>query len=366
MTSTSLIINVLIAYGALQGIFISLVLLRPKNKTLFNQLFSFLLIIEASSLIERLLVETELINSMPHLLGICYPMSFLKPPLMFFMALAITDKNFTIRRKSYLHFIPFAGMFLLNLPFLFLSGPEKLNTVNAFMNNIPSYQSFEFYFSLSFFLYIGVYIYLSLQKISQFRLQVVNNEAVNWYRIILLTYSSFLLLHLIYFVIQPVGQFSFQIVNQISMLAMTFIIQSIAFKLIDRSSLFSASPPDLSNLNQRKEHELLIITQLEENKIYLDDELSLEKFAESISLSPSYVSAIINQKFDNSFKKLIALHRVNEAKRIIKSSSRAKIKLIDVAFQSGFNNKVSFYRAFKEFEDLSPSEYLEKSKNEKN
>ena len=38
------------------------------------------------------------------------------------------------------------------------------------------------------------------------------------------------------------------------------------------------------------------------------------------------------------------------------------MKLIDIAYDSGFNNKVSFYRVFKEFEGQSPSEYLETRK----
>ncbi len=360
----SSIINFLIAYGTCQAFFIAFVLLRS-DRTLFKNLFASLLIIEGIILFERLLVETELIDDLPHVLGIGHPISFLKPPLILFMALAITIQGYKLTKKHYWHFLIFGLMFLLNLPFYFLSGTEKLKTVEAFMNEIPSYSSFTFYFALSFFVYIGVYIYASLKKLRAFKILVRNNALANWLYVILIGYSLFLLLHLIYFAIQPLGAYNFALINQISMLAMTFIIQAIAFKIVDKSSIFTNKPPNLNNLEQRKIGETAIINALENDKIYLNDELSLSIFAKSVSLSTSLVSEIINQKFNCSFKKLINRYRLEEAKTHLLENKDPSVKLIDIAFQSGFNNKVSFYRTFKEFEGVSPSEYLENIKKEK-
>ncbi|MCG8573678.1 MAG: helix-turn-helix domain-containing protein [Flavobacteriales bacterium] len=362
MEGTALILNLLIAYGAFQAFLISAVLLRSGNKSLFNRLFAFLLIIEGITLFERLLVETELINSLPHFLGISYPISFLKPTLMLLMAHAITDSQFKLKRKMLWHLIPFGLMLLMNLPMYFTNGTEKLAWAKAFMEKIPSYQSFEFYFSLSFFLYIGVYIFLAVKRLNAFRQQIVNNKLVNWYRIILIIYSAFLFFHLVYYLIQPLGKLNFAIANQLSMLAMTFIIQSIAFKLIDKSPLLQTKTPDLSDLQKRKEIEELILRQFEEHQVHLNDELNLQKFSDAISLPATEVSKIINQKFNCTFKKLLSQYRVEEAKNKMKVAGDSKIKLIDIAHQVGFNNKVSFYRAFKEFENISPSDYLEKVK----
>ena len=147
---------------------------------------------------------------------------------------------------------------------------------------------------------------------------------------------------------------------------MTFIIQSIAFQLIDRSSIFNAKVPDLSDLEKRTKHEKLIVEMIEEEKIYLDEGLSLKEFSDAVSLPPAYVSELINQKFNCSFKRLINRYRLEEAKRIIKATYNTDIKLIEVAFEAGFSNKVSFYRTFKELDQISPSDYLEKIKNQEN
>lgn len=364
MVASSLV-NTLIAYGALQALFIAFVLLKDKTRGVFKLLFAILLIIEGLTLIERSLVETDLIKSVPHLLGISHPISFIKPPLMLLMTLAITVKGFKLSAKQTLHLVPFGLMLLLNIPFYFKPGPEKLAFVETFMNRIPSYQSFDFYFSLSFFLYIGIYVFVSIKSMNTFRQRVTNNALVNWYRKVLIAYSGFLLLHFIYFAIQPLGQFNFAMINQVSMLAMTFIVQSVAFKLMDKSTILNSKPPDLTDLEKRKVQEALILDQLESNKIFLDEELNLKKFAASVSIPQAQVSSIINQKFNYSFKKLVNQYRVEEAKSLMLNSDDEKVKLIDISFQVGFNNKVSFYRAFKEFEGIAPSEYLEKMKNEK-
>lgn len=355
------IINVLIIYGACQAFFIAFILLKS-DRTLFKKLFGTLLIIESIILFERLLFETGHIENVPHVLGIAHPISFLKPPLLLFMVLAITVPNFKLKKRHYWHLLGFTGMLFLNLPFYFLSGAEKLAAVQSFMNAVPSYSEFSFYFTLSFFLYIGIYLLISLKRLKAFKDEIRNNELVNWIYKIFIGYSLFLGLHLIYFVIQPLGNYDFALVNQVSMLSMTFIIQSIAYKILDKSALFNRKPIKLNDLDQRKRDEALILEKLEIDKIYLQDELTLPLFANAIALPSSYVSKIINQKFNCSFKKLINRYRIQEAKNNIRQNSNSKIKLIDIAFQSGFNNKVSFYRAFKEFEGISPSQFLDNIK----
>ena len=364
MTTASIIINTLIAYGACQAFFIVVMLLRSRH-TSFKVLLAILLTIEGVTLIERLLVETELIVSVPHLLGISHPISFLKPPLLLFMAMAVTIKNFKLNKQHYWHLTGFVLMLLVSLPFYFLSGLEKLYVVANFMTKIPSYSSVDFYFTLSFFVYMGAYIYLSLKKLNTFRHAVRNNVLANWYSTLLMIYAGFLIIHLAYFLIQPLGQFNFAMVNQVSMLVSTFIIQSIAFKIFDRSTIFNSKPPDLENLSRRQRHENAIISQFKDHQVFLNDELNLSSFSETVELPSAYVSEIIHQKFNCSFKTLVNQYRLEEAKRLIQESQQEKIKLIDIAFKSGFNNKVSFYRAFKTFEGISPSDYVEKIKTTK-
>ena len=226
------------------------------------------------------------------------------------------------------------------------------------MNEIPTYSSFQFYFVLLYFAYIGIYIFLGIRKLKAFRAQVVNHEVVNWYYRILLAYITFLALHLIYYLIQPLGEFSFAPFNQLSLVLMTLLIQSIAFKLINSTSVFNAKIPEIGDPENRIKHEQLIINSLEKDQIFKREDLNLNTFSKYINLNPTYVSELINQRFNCSFKKLINQYRIEESKKIMKETKKSEVKLIDIAFEVGFNNKVSFYRSFKEFENTSPSEYF--------
>ncbi|MEO1053585.1 MAG: AraC family transcriptional regulator [Bacteroidota bacterium] len=356
----SLLLNYLVIYGALQALFISAVILTKKPITLFKKAFVLFLTIEGITLIERFLVEAHLIESVPHLLGISYPISFVKPPLLLFMAVALTQSTFKLRAKHLLHFTPFLLMLLINIPFYLMDGNEKVEMVMAFMQRVPGYGDFEFYFNLSMFAYIGIYIVLAISKLNAFTQHIKNNDLVNWYLTILKLYSGLLVLHLLYFIFRPLGQYQWEYFNQVSMLMMTFIIQSIVYKLVGKSAILENKAREIGDREKRAEQEAIIVAKLEVDKLFLDDSLSLKTFSEAVSLSPSLVSEIINQKFNCSFKNLLAQYRLKEAKMIMSQRIGSQIKLVDVAYDAGFNNKVTFYRVFKQFEGVSPSEYLQK------
>ncbi len=364
MTEFSLIFHVLIAFGAFQAIFIAVIFLTSGNSTLPKKFFSLFLIVEGITLVERLLVETDLIITVPHLLGISYPLSFIKAPVLFLMALAIVNSKFKLRKIHSLHFVIFLMMLIVNIPFYFQPSDYKLEFVAAFMDFVPTYQTFEFYLYLSFYFHIGIYVGASIIVLGRYTTHFKNNRLANWYLNVLWLYGAVLLIGFIYFVIRPMNWFEVPLLNTISMLIMTFLIQSIAYTFFAKSNLFNGSAsPSMANVDQMVKHEQLIKIKLEKEKVFTNDLLSLEDFAKSMNLSKKYVSDLINQRFGYSFKDLINEHRVKEAKEIMKREVDSKLPLINIAEEAGFNNKVSFYRAFKKYTGKSPSDFLKEINN---
>lgn len=117
MLDSNLVFHVLIAFGAFQALFMASIILLQGPKRLAKQLFTGFLLIEGITLVERLLADTGLVESVPHLLGVSYPLSFIKAPLLFLSALSIIDPKFRLRKIHALHLIPFAIFLLLNVPF---------------------------------------------------------------------------------------------------------------------------------------------------------------------------------------------------------------------------------------------------------
>lgn len=79
-----------------------------------------------------------------------------------------------------------------------------------------------------------------------------------------------------------------------------------------------------------------------------------------LQLPKKYVSDIINQSMGCSFKVLLNNYRIEEALQIMQKNTNPSISLIDIAYSSGYTNKVSFYRSFKKKMGVAPSEYYQK------
>jgi len=356
----STIFHILIAFGALQALFLSFILISQGKKPDYRLFASFLLI-EGVTLIERLLAETNLMTDFPHVLGISYPLSFLKPPLLFILAIKLTKPDFSFARKHLAHGIPFLGMLVLNFPFYLLPAREKVQYVSQFINYVPAYNSFNFWFFLSFFLYIGGYLFFSIQVLKTYQKHIKNNRLINGFTHVLYLYAGLLLVMLVHFLLRPTGLVEFPYINEASMLLMTFLIQSIAYRFLSASRFITdqTSPKLNDDLGVLSSQVQKIKEKLEVEKAYLDDTLSLEGFSDSLEMSKKHVSEIINQSLGTTFKSLLNYHRVEEAKLLMKTSPQDQVKLVEIGLRSGFNNKVSFYRAFKKVTGQSPSDFFQ-------
>ena len=101
----------------------------------------------------------------------------------------------------------------------------------------------------------------------------------------------------------------------------------------------------------------MILNKMEQDRPYLDSGFNLTALCESLNRSERYVSLAINKIGKTSFNRLVVRYRINEASRLIALYGTSVI-LNDIADQSGFSNRISFYRNFKNETGLSPTEYL--------
>lgn len=97
-----------------------------------------------------------------------------------------------------------------------------------------------------------------------------------------------------------------------------------------------------------------------EEKIYLDPELSLNRLAEISGIKPRLLSQFIQFKFQKKYIDFINSYRVSEAKKILKEQNTT---LYAVALDSGFNSESTFYKIFKDLTSLTPKQFREDVKN---
>lgn len=100
-----------------------------------------------------------------------------------------------------------------------------------------------------------------------------------------------------------------------------------------------------------------IQTLMDEQRPHLNSQLTLERFALLLGVSPRQVSTAINRCFKQNFQEFINSFRVSEAKLRLKDPTLADSTLVEIAQQAGFNSKATFNRLFKQQVGLTPSQY---------
>lgn len=91
-------------------------------------------------------------------------------------------------------------------------------------------------------------------------------------------------------------------------------------------------------------------------KLYLRNDISLDMVAEKLDTSRHNASQLINEHFEMNFHEFVNTYRTKEAKELLRKQN--ELNIIDIAYEVGFNNKVSFNKAFKKDTGLTPSQYL--------
>lgn len=103
---------------------------------------------------------------------------------------------------------------------------------------------------------------------------------------------------------------------------------------------------------------------MEIEKIYRDENISLQSLSKKVSITPHQLSRIINENLNKNFPDFINTHRVEEAKKILADPKQADRKILNIAFDVGFNTKVAFNTAFKKYTNMTPSQFRKKARKQ--
>lgn len=96
---------------------------------------------------------------------------------------------------------------------------------------------------------------------------------------------------------------------------------------------------------------------MDDDKLYLDPELSLRALADYINLPPNHLSQLLNVGFGQNFADYINTYRLEYFKLKLVSSSAHQLTLLALAYDSGFNSKTVFNTFFKKKLGITPKAY---------
>ncbi len=100
---------------------------------------------------------------------------------------------------------------------------------------------------------------------------------------------------------------------------------------------------------------------MQEQKLFKNPELGLMDLSRTVGLPGRTISEAINSSLNKNFFQYINGYRVKEVQEKLKDPKNAHLKIMSLAYDSGFNSKASFNRVFKSSTGLTPKEYKMKN-----
>jgi len=99
---------------------------------------------------------------------------------------------------------------------------------------------------------------------------------------------------------------------------------------------------------------------MDEERLFLDPDLTLNKLSLKLRVHYNHLSRIINERFGLSYNDFINKYRIEEARKKLTAPEQKDSTILDIAYGTGFYSKSVFNAAFKKFAGMTPTEYRKK------
>lgn len=354
-------------YVGFIGVFMYTVLnLRKGPDKIANFLISTFLLIHSFFIIRISILIANYEYYLPHTLYLSASFSFLYGPLIYFYFKRVVTKH-QFRLLDLLHLIPTVIFFIILFPIYSLPQEEKLRMI---LNNERPYLSVLVIFKI-----MSLVTYITLIAI-MYVTSIKKNENLakrerDWLRNIIILCAVYVVAYAVYAV--HINQFIIRgFLFYLQIISMSLLALYISYTSYTRLLLFENVKAikgktkikfhkyRKSNLTESLSAELKekLLILLDDEKVYLQNDITLQKLADYLNTTRNNASQIINEHFDLNFFELINTYRIKEAKEILKNEKSKDLNLIEVAYEVGFNNKVTFNKSFKKYNHTTPSEYV--------
>ncbi|MFH6602057.1 helix-turn-helix domain-containing protein [Maribacter algicola] len=308
----------------------------------------------------------------PHSYLMSTSFSFLYGPLLYFYFKRITQQ-YTFKKTDLLHLLPTLLFLIYIIPIYGLSGQEKLHimleSAELGQNAGDSKDMLAIVVlklvSLATYGFFIRKLYLKSKHIKE-----VSSNNKTWQKNIYGLHVLYIVTYALYGILIVNHIFS-GIIYHTPIVFMALMVMYLGYSANVQPSVFGGLYSsdnrlffkyEKSGLTQSLSNELReqLLHLFDEVKIYKESDLNLGMLAERLNTTRHNASQVINEHFEISFHELVNKYRIEEAKTILDHNYQKNMNIIDVAYEVGYNNKVTFNKAFKKETDLTPSEYQRK------
>lgn len=349
---------------------------RPKGRQ--NLFLKGLLILLSIHLAGELFIYSGAYVYAPALAGAQFPFRVLLGPALYFYAHATMSPDMAISKRVWALTLSGPMLVLLAMiPFIFMISPaEKLALASPSTRDPELWQiavltclstTMVFISFTVLFLVMAFKLHNSHQQQLLERFSDIEQRSLAWFTPILVIWGAVWLMYAVEFSLGALGWFWFgsgKLLPVLEVFALAIFIQkALSQKVLKQSekglplaSQPRAGQPRVALLSAEKMQS--IASKLEramtDDKLFLQDNLSLNKLSESIEESENHISETLSQFLHTKFFQFVNSFRIEAAKIALQDSDKL---ITNIAFDVGFNSKSTFNTAFKKIVGNSPSAY---------
>ncbi len=359
-------------YVALIGFFFAVIINFTKKAKKQARLFiGCFVAVHSLFILEFVLYMSNIQFQFPHTYLIASTVALLYGPLLYFYFRSVTQ-NYKLVKKDLLHFLPTVVLLIVLFPMYASSASDKIEMMLDINSTYKTYSVIIFITKISSLIIYGVLIWELQFKKNKKQTFKSSKPISRWMKSVYNIHVIYIVSYLVYGVsaVGFLGSYSnFIFHSQVGI--MSFMVIYIAYMAYVQPNIFNNEHIPLaervflekykkSGLTDALSSELKenLIKLLVEDKIYKDSGLSLDTLSQKLTTTRHNTSQIINEHFSMNFFELINKFRIEESINILKEDVYGNLHIIDIAYEVGYNNKVTFNKAFKKATTLTPSEYI--------
>lgn len=325
---------------------------------------AFLLTLSASIWIGYL-YDTGEIFHFPALARVGFPLTALSGSFFYLGVRGQLIENYRSQlwhKADWFYFIIPGGIIIYLLPFYLSSNENKLQYLREDLEWIHTDCTIINYLTLSYVAFSTIRVFLLLARVRRMDLAFSQEQKRELMRQSI--YTALLFIVPAYWSVASVINANAINTGTVSALtALIVLVMSIDRIYYHRSGAMERDIPapsyNKSLLSEKRVEGIIIAFNriIDEEKIFTDPELHLDKAAQKIGVSRNHLSQSINRKYGKKFSEIINEYRAREAARLMQDPEYSETTFLRIALDSGFNAKSTFNSAFKKVFGQSPSDY---------
>ena len=309
----------------------------------------------------------------PNLMGIIGLVNYSWGPLFYLYVSELLEKNKSFNYKRLLHFIPAVISIIYTSRIYFFDMAKRINHIKNMLAD-ESYNVTLYALFLSSFVIIHIFVYtvMSVRKLNMYSKRnnsipnTIGYVNYNWLKKLSYSFIGFFFTWFMYEIIMYLGVNYYREADYTITFFGVLVFFTVAVNSLRKPEIISGT----SSIKEEAKYEKskipydeaqVYLDKLEklmkEEKIFLDSELNIKTLSEKIDTTPHRLSQVINEIKKMNFPDYISTYRIEEAKKRLSDPQYAAQTILSIAYDVGFNNKVTFNNTFKKHTGLTPSEF---------